>query len=158
MTKGIHSVGRTGQNEFPQLFTSFSSFQAGYDSFQEFWIPFWMLRKACSRRYVYQVSPVKSTSCLELWKRFYERKPFQVSALRVDSHEWHKTWEKLGQYWRTSLLWRFGSSPLRNYRTLIRWQYLQGDCCGSSGEEQLIPLCWILATLYWTLFNTRQHS
>lgn len=36
-------------------------------------------------------------------------------------------------------------------------EYLQGQCCDHSTGEQLVAVCWALATIYWTLLVTRQH-
>lgn len=36
-------------------------------------------------------------------------------------------------------------------------EHLQGGCCSSSSEEQLIAACWALVSIYQTLLFTRQH-
>lgn len=49
----------------------------------------------------------------------------------------------------------FGSSPLNNYRALIKC--LKENCCGSSREVQSYGMCWTVATIYWTLLVFMQH-
>lgn len=35
-------------------------------------------------------------------------------------------------------------------------EYLQEECCGNTIKNQLVEVCWALATLHWTQFNARQ--
>ncbi|KAJ7419308.1 hypothetical protein BTVI_26046 [Pitangus sulphuratus] len=78
--------------------------------------------------------------------------------MRVDSHEWHGMWEKMGQFlgkFSTPIVWKFIPEQLQDPDKVT--EYLQGKCCGNSREEQLIAVFWTLATIYWTLLGTRQH-
>lgn len=54
-------------------------------------------------------------------------------------YERHGIWEKMGQLWVNSLLPWFGS-PQQDCDQVS--EYLPGECCGNSRDEQFITTCW----------------
>lgn len=144
--------GGTGAGNFPQLFMPFVTFRPIKPAFENFGFPL-VVKKAWSCCYVSWVESVPRlesvwpTACLESRERFLRR-----SALQVDHHEWHGMWEKMGQFWgkfSASTVW---SSPLNNYRILIKQQYIfkEDGWCDISRGEEIIAVCWALAILYQT--------
>lgn len=128
----------------------------------------WMLQKACCYgcyvSYVCLLSTADnmfrvSGVCTMFRVRIdISRKVIQRFAPRVDSHEWHRKWEKMGQLlgkFSAPVVWKF--IPVQLQDSNIVTEYLQGAFCVSSREKQLIGMCWALATLYQTLLVTRQN-
>lgn len=54
------------------------------------------------------------------------------------------------------MVWKLTPEKLQDPDKVI--EYLQAEYYSNSGEEQLIPMRWVLAILYQTQFNTRQLS
>lgn len=53
------------------------------------------------------------------------------------------------------MVWKFIPEQLQDLDT--ETEYFQGGCCDNLRKGQHIVVCWALATLYWTQFNTRLH-
>ncbi|GAB0204778.1 hypothetical protein GRJ2_002943400 [Grus japonensis] len=53
------------------------------------------------------------------------------------------------------MVWNFTPEQLQDFDKVI--EYLKGKCCGYSKEAQLTALCWALANIYQTLFDSRQN-
>lgn len=66
-----------------------------------------------------------------------------------------RKWVSFGE---NSLLQWFGSSPLNNYRILIKQQSIFKEEYVTSPEgSKSLQVCWALATLYQTQFSSRVH-
>lgn len=104
----------------------------------------WMLQKACSCCYgcyvfyvcllskadnMFRVSGVHTMFRL---RTEISRKVIQRSAPSMDSHEWHRKWEKMGQLlgkFSAPVVWKFIPEPLQDPAKVT--EYLQGACCSS---------------------------
>lgn len=109
-----------------------------------------ILRQACSSCQLCQVSSVLSHSVLFRVKKIDLRRVFQRSALRVDNCEWHGGWERMDQLlkdYSSPEVWKFYPDKIA--------EYLKEKCFKSSKEAQSYSVCWVLATIYQTLLDTR---
>lgn len=72
-------------------------------------------------------------------------KVIQRSAPRVHSPECHGMWEKMGKCLRkfsALMVWKFTPEQQQDPGKVT--EYLWGEFCGNSREEQLIEVCWVL--------------
>lgn len=54
------------------------------------------------------------------------------------------------------MVWKFRPEQLQDPNKV--GEYLKEKCCGNSREVQSYAMCWALATVYQTVFHTREHS
>ena len=82
-----------------------------------------------------------------------------TQAPRQRGHGWQGMWENMDRYlenFSPPMVWNFTPEQVQDRDEVI--ECLKKRRLGDSREAQLVTLCWGLASTYWTLLDTIQHS
>lgn len=140
-------VGRTGEDYFPHLLTTFSSFRPVTTAFEDFEFPLDINESTfmlLGLPVLLSVASTWSTPCLELQKTFlgglFRDLPQGWGVM--SEMECGRKWVSFGG---NSLLQWFINPSLTNHRNSVKTiEYTQGDC-GNSARR--IYVCWTQATV-----------
>lgn len=130
--------GRTGKGGFTQLFTPFSSLRPVTTDFESFGFPL-----CVKESMLLLLSLPGLLSGLHIMFRVraeISREVIQTSAPKGE--QTCTAWEKMGQVlgkFSATMVWKFTPKEVQDPVKVT--EYLQGECCGNSREEQLIAVC-----------------
>lgn len=111
-------VGETEEDDFPQSLIPFSPLRPGTTTSENFEFPLGVKESMFLLLCLPGLLSVVHTM-FKMTKEIF-RKAIQRSSLREDSRGGMKCGRTWASVWRISLLQWFGTSPLNNYRTLVK--------------------------------------